>query len=248
MDFNFKEKTAVITGASNGIGRRIAQEFKKNGANIVVIDKMDNDLECDLFYKGDISEEDVLKSFSNQVLRKFGKIDYLINNACLSKKGLWSDCNYDDFNYVLKVGITAPYILTRLFMEHFNPDAAIVNIASTRAKMSQPDTESYSAAKGGISSLTHAMAISLAGKVRVNSVSPGWVNLSVNNQQFSQADYAQHPVKRIGSTLDIANLVLFLCSQGSIFINGENITVDGGMSRLMIYHNDFGWKYNGCFD
>jgi NAD(P)-dependent dehydrogenase (short-subunit alcohol dehydrogenase family) len=240
---NFKGKIAVITGGSNGIGKKIAQEFKSNDVRVAIIDKEDNAVECDLFYKGDISEENTLVSFSTQVLKEFGKIDYLINNACLSKKGLWSNCSYQDFNYVLKVGIAAPYTLTRLFMEHFNPDAAIVNISSTRAKMSQPDTESYSAAKGGISALTHAMAISLSGKVRVNSISPGWINSSEKNENFNKYDYQQHPVKRIGTVTDIANLVLFLCSPRSSFINGENITIDGGMSRLMIYHDDFGWKY-----
>ena len=241
MDFTGKK--VVITGGSRGIGRKIAEGFKNKGAQIAVIDKVDNNLEYELFYKGDVSEENVLISFSNLVLQKFGKIDYLINNACLSKKGLWSDCDFNDFNYVLKVGVAAPYMLTKLFVENFNPGSAIVNISSTRAKMSQPDTESYSAAKGGISALTHAMAISLSGKVRVNSVSPGWINTSEKCENICKSDYAQHPVKRIGAVADIANIVLFLCSEESSFINGENITIDGGMSKLMIYHNDFGWEY-----
>jgi len=241
MDFNGKK--VVITGGSRGIGKKVTEEFKNKGAKVAVIDKTDSNLECDLFYKGDISAEKVLISFSNKILQEFGKIDYLINNACLSRKGLLSNCDYEDFNYVLKVGVIAPYVLTKLFLEYFNPGAAIVNISSTRAKMSQPDTESYSAAKGGISSLTHAMAISLSGKVRVNSISPGWIDTSGKYEYFSKPDHRQHPVKRIGIVADIANLVLFLCSQESSFINGENITIDGGMSRLMIYHNDFGWQY-----
>jgi NAD(P)-dependent dehydrogenase (short-subunit alcohol dehydrogenase family) len=240
---DFKGKKVVITGGSRGIGKKITEEFKNKGAKVAVIDKADSNLECDLFYKGDISTEKVLISFSNKVLQEFGKIDYLINNACLSRKGLLSNCDYDDFNYVLKVGVTAPYVLTKLFLEYFNLGAAIVNISSTRAKMSQPDTESYSAAKGGIRSLTHAMAISLSGKVRVNSVSPGWIDTSGKYECFSKSDHGQHPVKRIGTVTDIADLVLFLCSRESSFINGENITIDGGMSRLMIYHNDFGWQY-----
>jgi len=241
----FKNKKVVITGGSKGIGKEIVQEFKKKGAKIAVIDKDDNKIECDVFYKGDISEEENLIKFSKRVIEKFGKIDYLINNACLSKKGLISNCSFDDFNYVLKVGVTAPYVLTKLFMNNFNPNAAMVNISSTRALMSQPDTESYSAAKGGISALTHAMAISLSGKVRVNSISPGWIDTSEDNDHWNEPDKRQHPVKRIGKVQDISNIVLFLCSEKSSFINGENITVDGGMSKLMIYHNDHGWEYKG---
>lgn len=241
----FKDKKVVITGGSKGIGKEIMQAFKKRGSRIAVIDKDDIKIECDVFYKGDISEEENLIKFSNRVIEKFGKIDYLINNACLSKKGLMSNCSFDDFNYVLKVGITAPYFLTKLFIGHFNQNAAIVNISSTRAFMSQPDTESYSAAKGGISGLTHAMAISLSGKVRVNSVSPGWIDTSEDNDNWGEPDQKQHPVKRIGKVQDISHIVLFLCSEKSSFINGENITVDGGMSKLMIYHNDHGWEYKG---
>ena len=239
----FKDKKVVITGGIRGIGREIAEEFKKRGARIAVIDKENNDLEWEVFYKGDISEEETLVKFSDIVLKEFEKIDYLINNACLSKKGLLSNCSFEDFNYVLKVGVIAPYILTKLFLNQFNPNAAVVNISSTRALMSQPDTESYSAAKGGISALTHAMAISLSGKVRVNSISPGWINTSGKYENFSKSDHKQHPVKRIGKVCDISNIALFLCSEKSSFINGENITVDGGISKLMIYHDEFGWKY-----
>lgn len=241
----FKDKKVVVTGGAKGIGKEIVQEFKKRGSRIAVIDKDDIKIECDVFYKGDISEEENLIKFSKRVIEKFGKIDYLINNACLSKKGLISNCSFDDFNYVLKVGVTAPYFLTKLFIDHFNQNAAIVNISSTRAFMSQPDTESYSAAKGGISALTHAMAISLSGKVRVNSISPGWIDTSEDNYNWSEPDQRQHPVKRIGKVQDISHIVLFLCSEKSSFINGENITVDGCMSKLMIYHNDHGWEYKG---
>lgn len=241
----FKDKKVVVTGGAKGIGKEIVQEFKKRGSRIAVIDKDDIKIECDVFYKGDISKEENLIKFSKRVIEKFGKIDYLINNACLNKKGLISNCSFDDFNYVLKVGVTAPYVLTKLFMNNFNPNAAMVNISSTRALMSQPDTESYSAAKGGISTLTHAMAISLSGKVRVNSISPGWIDTSGDNDNWGEPDQRQHPVKRIGKVQDISNLVLFLCSEKSSFINGENIMVDGGMSKLMIYHNDHGWEYKG---
>jgi NAD(P)-dependent dehydrogenase (short-subunit alcohol dehydrogenase family) len=182
----------------------------------------------------------VLRSFASRVISDYGAIDYLINNACLSRGGL-NTCSYDDFNYVLRVGVTAPFLLTRLFVEHFNTPASIVNISSTRQLMSQADTESYTAAKGGISALTHAMAITLAGKARVNSISPGWIDTT--NTQFEGPDASQHPVGRVGKPSDIVHAVMFLCDPKSSFITGQNITVDGGMTKLMVYHNDLGWSY-----
>ncbi|MBQ3437243.1 MAG: SDR family oxidoreductase [Fusobacterium sp.] len=229
----FKGKVVVITGAAKGIGKCIADEFKKQGAHVCIIDKEENN-----YFTGDISDENTLIEFKNKVINDYGKIDFLINNALPNMKGI-EDCSFDEFNYALKVGITAPFYLTKLFMPFFPKNSAIVNISSTRDRMSQANTESYSAAKGGISALTHALAISLAGKVRVNSVSPGWINTSQTNSNGS--DLLQHPVGRIGEPLDIANMVLFLCSEKAGFITGENICVDGGMTKLMIYHGENGW-------
>jgi NAD(P)-dependent dehydrogenase (short-subunit alcohol dehydrogenase family) len=239
--FDFKGKTAVITGGANGIGRHIAEEFTKAGARIAVIDKEETNIPCDMFFHGDIADEKTLTDFVAEIKNKFGRVDYLVNNACLSKGGILSGCGFEDFLYVQKVGVTAPYILTKLLLSCFNTGASIVNISSTRAAMSQPDTESYTAAKGGITALTHALAVSLAGRVRVNCVSPGWIDTT--NGNFSEEDNIQHPAGRIGNPADIAGIVMFLCSDESGFITGENITVDGGMTRLMIYHNDYGWKY-----
>jgi NAD(P)-dependent dehydrogenase (short-subunit alcohol dehydrogenase family) len=185
------------------------------------------------FYKNDCQT-------SAKVIAEHGAIDFLINNACLSRGGL-NTCAYDDFNYVLRVGIGAPFLLTQLFMAHFNTPASIVNISSTRHLMSQADTESYTAAKGGITALTHAMAISLAGKARVNSISPGWIDTT--GAQFEGSDKTQHPVGRVGAPSDIVHAVMFLCDHRSSFITGQNITVDGGMTKLMVYHNDSGWTY-----
>ena len=142
---------------------------------------------------------------------------------------------------MLRVGVGAPFYLTKLLAPYFRPGAAVVNISSTRAFMSQSNTESYSAAKGGIEALTHAMAVTLAGKARVNAVAPGWIDHSQTEQ--SEADRKQHPVKRIGSPRDIAAAVMFLCGSESGFITGQTLTVDGGMTRLMIYHGDEGWTY-----
>ena len=129
--------------------------------------------------------------------------------------------------------------LAKLFAPHFAPGAAIVNISSSRDRMSQPQTESYTSAKGGISALTHALAVSLAGRVRVNSISPDWIDTSCT--AYEGPDALQHPAGRVGDPMDIANMVLYLCSEKAGFITGENICIDGGMTRQMIYHNDFGW-------
>jgi len=242
ITFDYKNKIAVITGGANGIGRCIAESFMNAGAKVAVIDKSDTSIPCDFYYRGDIADEQTLINFVGEIKNKFGGVDYLINNACLSRSGILSGCGYDDFMYVQKVGVAAPYILTKLLLPYFKPNASVVNIASTRAFQSQPNTESYSAAKGGIVALTHSMAVSLAGCVRVNCISPGWIDTG-ENPEHSEQDKWQHPVGRVGTPSDIADMVLYLCSDNAGFITGENIIIDGGMSKLMIYHNDNGWKY-----
>lgn len=232
-----KGKVAVVTGGARGIGRAVCEGFQAQGAHVCTIDILSND-----YFVGDIAEEAVLRSFADKVLEQYGNIDYLVNNAMLSKGGI-DRCSYDDFNYALRVGVSAPYYLSKLFMNHFNPGGSIVNISSTRYIMSQANTESYTAAKGGITSLTHALAVSLAGKVRVNAIAPGWIDTT--GSAFSCADNAQHPVGRVGVPEDIVNAVLFLCSEKSSFITGQVLPVDGGMTKLMVYHNDFGWHYEG---
>lgn len=186
-------------------------------------------------------KKEVLHRFVETVIADYGKVDYLINNALPLMKGI-EECSYEEFNYALKVGITAPFYLTKLFLPYFAPDAAIVNISSSRDRMSQPQTESYTAAKGGIAALTHSLAVSLAGKVRVNSISPGWIDTAYT--KYDGADVIQHPAGRVGNSLDIANMVLYLCSDKAGFITGENICIDGGMTKQMIYHNDYGWTLN----
>ena len=255
----FQDKICVVTGGANGIGRCVAQAFIDEGAYVAVID---TDAVSGgklaqayggrlLFFEGDIADKATLERFSKAVLDRFGQVDCLVNNACISKRGLLSRCSYDDFNEVLRIGVTAPYYLTLLFAAHFALGASIVNISSTRHSMSQPDTESYTAAKGGISALTHALSVSLSGKVRVNAVSPGWIDTGAYQHDenyepgYSKADEAQHPAGRVGKPSDIANMVLYLCSDEAGFIDGQNITVDGGMSRQMIYHGDGGWHYDG---
>ncbi len=232
--YDFRNKVAVITGGANGIGKCIVEEFQKQGAAICCIDKADGE-----HYVGDISDKAVLDSFVKSVITKHGHIDYLINNALPLMKGI-NECSYEEFQYAMAVGVTAPFYLSKLFMPYFNEGGSIINISSSRDRMSQPQTESYTAAKGGIAALTHALAVSLAGKVRVNSISPGWIDTSY--QIYEGADAFQQPCGRVGNPLDIANMVLYLCSDKAGFITGENICIDGGMTKLMIYHGDHGWS------
>ena len=232
----FKDKVVVVTGGAHGIGKCICEEFEKAGANVCVIDLREND-----YFQGDLSDKKTLERFAEKVIQDYGHVDYLINNAAPLYKGI-TECSYEEFCYALNVGVTAAFYLTKLFMPHFAEGASIVNISSSRDRMSMPETESYTAAKGGIHALTHALAVSLAGKVRVNSISPGWIDLDYT--VYEGPDALQHPAGRVGNPLDIANMVLFLCSEKAGFITGENICVDGGMTKLMIYHDDFGWKYD----
>ena len=230
----FKNKIAVVTGGARGIGKTICEEFEKAGAKVCVIDLLDNP-----YFKGDLSDKATMERFAKKVIEDHGHVDYLINNAMPLFKGI-DECTYEEFAYAQAVGVTAPFYLTKLFMPHFAEGASIVNISSSRDRMSQPQTESYTAAKGGIHALTHALAVSLAGKVRVNSISPGWIDTSFRT--YSGPDAYQQPAGRVGDPLDIANMVLYLCSDKAGFITGENICIDGGMTRLMIYHNENGWK------
>ena len=230
----FTDKVAVITGGAMGIGQCIAEEFRKAGAKVCIIDLLENN-----YFVGDVSEERDLEAFAAKVIADYGHVDYLINNAKPPMIGL-DDCSFAEFNHALRVGVTAPFYLTKLLAPYFAPGAAIVNLSSSRDRMSQPQSESYSAAKGGIAALTHAMAVSLAGKVRVNSVSPGWIDTDYT--VYEGPDATQHPAGRVGNPMDIANMVMFLCSDKAGFITGENICIDGGMTKQMIYHGDNGWR------
>lgn len=233
----FDSKVAVITGGAHGIGRAIADAFLREGAAVHIIDLQPGD-----WFVGDVGGKETLERFAEHVIQKSGHVDYLINNALPLMKGI-NECAWEEFSYALAVGVTAPFYLTKLFMPHFAKGAAVINISSSRDRMSQPQTESYTAAKGGIAALTHALAISLAGKVRVNSISPGWIDTTGSN--ITGADAVQQPVGRAGKPEDIAEMALFLCSEKAGFITGENICIDGGMTRLMIYHGDHGWNYDG---
>ena len=235
MQHTFKEKVVIVTGGANGIGKCIADEFRAAGAIVHVIDKQENG---DHFV-GDIAKKEVLETFVADILKKHDKVDCIINNALPLMKGI-DECTYEEFQYAMSVGVTAPFYLVKLLQPHLAESASIINISSSRDRMSQPQSESYTAAKGGIAALTHSLAVSLAGKARVNSISPGWIDTT--GTTYSGPDAAQQPAGRVGTPQDIAGMVLFLCSEKAGFITGENICIDGGMTRLMIYHGDHGWK------
>ena len=229
----FQNKVVVITGGANGIGKCIAAEFQKQGAHVCVIDCAEGD-----HYVGDLADQATLEDFARTVIQTHGRVDVLVNNAPPLFEGI-DTCSYAQFQRSLAIGVTAPFYLAKLFAPHFAKGSSIINISSSRDRMSQPQSESYTAAKGGISALTHALAVSLAGKVRVNSISPGWIDTQYT--VYEGADAIQQPAGRVGNPMDIANMVLFLASDKAGFITGENICIDGGQTRLMIYHGDHGW-------
>ena len=232
--FDFSGKVVVVTGGARGIGKCICETFREAGAVVCVIDLLEND-----YFVGDLADKATLEEFAKKVIADHGHVDYLINNAAPKFCGI-TNGSYEDFEYALKVGVTAPFYLSKLFAPHFAKGASIVNISSSRDRMSQPESESYTSAKGGIAALTHALAVSLAGKVRVNSISPGWIDN--NYTVYEGPDATQQPAGRVGNPPDIANMVLYLCSDMAGFITGENICIDGGMTKQMIYHGDHGWS------
>ena len=232
--FIFKNKVVIVTGGANGIGQCIADEFRNQGAIVYVIDKQEGE-----HFVGDISKKKVLEAFAVEVMSKHNKVDIIINNALPLMKGI-DECSYEEFQYALSVGVTAPFYLVKLLKNYLAEGASIINISSSRDCMSQPQTESYTAAKGGIAALTHALAVSLSGRARVNSISPGWIDTAYT--VYEGPDATQQPAGRVGNPLDIAHMVLFLCSDKAGFITGENICIDGGMTKQMIYHGDHGWK------
>lgn len=233
----FQDKVAVVTGGAQGIGRCICEEFAKQGAKVCTIDLLEND-----FFQGDVGKKEDLERFAQKVIQTYGRVDFLVNNAKPLFLGI-DTCTWEQFNQALQVGVAAPFYLTQLLLPYFGEGASIVNISSSRDRMSQPFTESYTAAKGGIAALTHALAVSLRDKARVNSISPGWIDTT--GSQFFGADETQHPAGRVGTPQDIAQMVLFLCSDKAGFITGENICIDGGMTHQMIYHDDCGWRFHG---
>jgi NAD(P)-dependent dehydrogenase (short-subunit alcohol dehydrogenase family) len=249
-----ENKVVIVTGGAQGIGRGIAARFLDAGASVVVADADAEALqEISLEHSAtdpaihavqcDVSSEDDVKNLVENALGKFGQIDFVINNAGIGVNKPLETLELSDWNRVIGVNLTGAFLMAKHASPHLRKvRGAMVNIASTRAVMSEANTEAYSASKGGLLALTHALAISLGPDVRVNAVSPGWIETrdrqkkSVRSEvHYSDADLAQHPVGRVGTPEDIAAMVLFLCSSDSGFVTGQNFVVDGGMTKKMIY-------------
>lgn len=244
MTKEYANKVVVITGGAQGIGRCMVETFKAEGARVAVVDLQPSPQGqplADLYVQGDLADKVVLDHFADKTLECFGHVDILVNNAMPLFKGI-AECSYEEFCYAQQVGVVAPFYLAKRFAPHIPPGGSIVNISSSRDRMSMPQTESYTAAKGGIAALTHALAVSLGPGIRVNAVAPGWIDTV--GAAGEGADALQQPCGRVGRVEDIAQTVLFLCSRRAGFITGENICVDGGMTRQMVYHGENGWSYD----
>lgn len=242
----YKDYGIVVTDGAHGIGKAIIEEFIYEGARVCYIDKNQGDFDNQniFFFQGDVSQKDDLESFIDFCHQRLKRIDILVNNACIFREGILSQCCYEDFDYILSLGIKAPYYLSLKFKDDLiKTKGNIINIASTRAFQSEPNSEPYASAKGGIVALTHALSISLAEKVRVNCIAPGWIDVH-HTLNLSKEDQCAIPVGRVGTPKDISKIVLFLCSEDAGFITGETFIVDGGMSKRMIYHGDHGWEYH----
>lgn len=238
---SWRGKGVVITGAAQGIGRALALAFLERGARVAVMDVQPVDLAADLVFQGDVGRQEDLEIFAVQCMDSLGQVDLLVNNAMMTRGGI-DRCDYGDFVATLKVGVAAPYYLTRLLLPAFSKGASVINLSSTRAFQSQAYTESYTAAKGGITALTHALAVSLKGSIRVNAIAPGWIDVA--GAAGDGPDQSQHPAGRVGQAADIVNAVFFLASPEAGFITGQTLVVDGGMSKLMVYHGDGGWSFS----
>lgn len=230
----FQNKVVLITGGGHGIGACTATMFQEAGAIVETIDIQNGS------FLGDVSRPEDLEAFVQMVIARHGRIDYLINNVPAPMLGI-AQCSYEQFQHALSIGISAPFYLTKLCLPYFQPGACIINLSSTRARMSMPQSESYAASKGGVEALTIALAMSLAGSVRVNAIAPGWIDTT--QEPLSEEDHLQQPVGRVGRCEDIAHMILYLCSEKASFITGQCFVIDGGMSRQMIYHQEFGWTY-----
>lgn len=246
-------KTAVVTGGGQGIGKGIAARYLREGCRVVIAEadrdaglKAEEELSEEgevLFAPADISrEEDVLRMVET-AREAFGGIDILVNNAGIMIRKPLTELSLEEWNRVLAVNLTGTFICAR----HCAPElrrnrGAMINIASTRAFMSEPDTESYAASKGGIVALSHALALSLGPEVRVNCISPGWIDVSgwhkegeAGRELLSAEDHRQHPAGRVGTPEDIAALAAYLAGDESGFVTGADFIVDGGMTRKMVY-------------
>lgn len=245
-------RNIIVTGGAQGIGKITTRELIMNGYSVSVfeideeaIEEFRSEVNSDkiAFFKTDVADEENVKQSIQDAVGKFGNISGLVNNAAISANKPITELSLDEWNKVIGVNLTGAFLCSKYsapFLREAN--GSIINLCSTRALQSEPNTEAYSASKGGIFSLTHALAMSLGPEIRVNCVSPGWIDVSgikkkseANQYQITKDDKSQHPAGRVGKAEDITNMVLFLLNPENSFITGQNFIIDGGMTRKMIY-------------
>lgn len=227
------QKTALVTGAAQGIGQGIALLLAARGYDVAVAD-LKRPAGGTFFVRTDVSREPSVRDCVRAVLREFGRLDALVNNAGIAAPGNGpvERLSLREWNRRIGTNLTGVFLMTKHCAPHLRAArGAIVNISSTRALQSEPDTEAYAASKGGVVALTHALAMSLGPRVRVNCISPGWIA----HRPLRRKDHLQHPVGRAGRDADIAELTAWLLSEAAGFVTGQNFVADGGMTRKMIY-------------
>jgi NAD(P)-dependent dehydrogenase (short-subunit alcohol dehydrogenase family) len=252
---SLQNKVAIVTGGGQGIGKAITKRFLEERMKVVIADideEAGKETEAEFkhlgsirFFNADVSDEDSVQNLIIETKRSFDGIDVLVNNAAWSEpnNAPITELSLEDWNKILSINLTGAFLCTKHSVTHLRKNRGIIiNIASTRALMSEPNTEAYSAAKGGIVALTHALAISLGPDIRVNCISPGWIEVSEWKKQatrhkpeLTEQDQKQHPVGRVGKPEDVASLAVYLASPEATFITGENFVIDGGMTKKMIY-------------
>lgn len=229
-------KTVVITGSAAGIGRALREAYETQGFTVYGIDVAEGEA-----YQGDVGSKEDLTEFIAHIRRHSNRVDVLIHNSPPPSIGIDAG-TYEEFNRAMAIGVTAAYYLIQELRDLFSEGSSILFLTSTRAEMSQRQTESYSAAKGALAALTHTLAMSLGPMIRVNGIAPGWIETSDTQYPLDGPDCRQHPVGRVGNVQDIVEAALYLTSDRASFITGQILTVDGGMTRRMIYHGDEGWS------
>jgi NAD(P)-dependent dehydrogenase (short-subunit alcohol dehydrogenase family) len=245
-------KNIIVTGGAQGIGKIISKQLleKRFSVSVFEIDeeaieefKVETGSENIAFFSTNVSDEESVQKSVAASFKRFGNISGLINNAAIQIDKPVTELTLEEWNRVIGTNLTGAFLCAKHASPFLkNSNGSIVNISSTRAFQSEPNTEAYSASKGGILALTHALAMSLSPEIRVNCISPGWIDVSgikkkskANQIELSEVDHLQHPAGRVGKPADIANMVLFLLNPENDFITGQNFIIDGGMTRKMIY-------------